>query len=111
MKTKNKTILMFSTGLFIILIFFSLSLILFSDFALAEDIDEVFGDVEEKSDQILSFFLGSFLKGIATIGFLAWVVGMMSKKISWQEGIPLIIVIILAGFTEEIIEALLNINL
>jgi type IV secretory pathway VirB2 component (pilin) len=89
---------------------FFLTYLLFTNPTLAADINTVFADVNTKTNSIMDWALSGLVYFIAVIAFIAWCVAMLFKKMSYVEGISILIIIILIGFAPTIVSFLLNRN-
>ena len=78
--------------------------------ASAEDINVVFTDINTKTDSIMSWVTGNLVYFIALCAFIGWAVAMLFKKMSYVEGISILIIIILIGFSPTIVGFLIHKN-
>ena len=83
---------------------------LFLSGANAEDINAVFTDINTKTDSIMSWVTQYLVYFIALCAFIAWAVAMLFKKMSYVEGISILIIIILIGFAPTIVGFLIHKN-
>lgn len=92
------------TSLFVICLatFFS------PELSLASDINTVFDDVDVKTNSIMNWVMKGLVYFIAVCAFIAWCVGMLFKKMSYVEGISILVIIILIGFSPTIVAFLIN---
>jgi hypothetical protein len=89
----------------------ALSLILIlsmTELSFAADIETVFADVNTKTGSLLDWIMNSLLLFICTIAAIATLVAIGFKKLSYLDGLVLVIIIILIGFAPTIVAALLN---
>lgn len=78
--------------------------------ASAEDINVVFTDINTKTDSIMGWVTGNLVYFIALCAFIGWAVAMLFKKMSYVEGISILIIIILIGFSPTIVGFLIHKN-
>ena len=78
--------------------------------ASAEDINAVFTDINTKTNSIMDWVTQYLVYFLALCAFIAWAVGMLFKKFSYVEGITILIIIILIGFSPTIVGFLIHKN-
>ncbi len=76
--------------------------------SMAEDVSAVLSNVDSKTGEIQKWVGTKFVHMVAFFAFIAWVVGLALKKLTWSEGITVIIIIVLLGATPDIVAALLS---
>ena len=97
-----------SLGVFM---FFLTSLcLLFAHTGYADDINVVFQDINTKTDSIMSWVTNYLVYFIALIAFIAWCIAMLFRKMTYVEGIVILIIIILIGFAPTIVKFLMQKN-
>lgn len=82
----------------------------FNNFALADDINVVFQDINTKTDSIMDWVINYLIYFIALCAFIGWCVAMLFRKMTYVEGIVILIFIILIGFAPTIVKFLLHKN-
>jgi hypothetical protein len=98
-KIKN----LFKTLSFLLIFYFFLT-----HQSMAEDVSKVLSNVDSKTGEIQKWVGTTFVHLVAFFSFIAWVVGLALKKLTWSEGIAVIIIIVLLGASPEIVSALLS---
>jgi hypothetical protein len=82
--------------------------VLFPEVIFAADFNAALNDVSTKTDSVMNWAISSFCYFIAVISFIAWCIGMLLRKLSWDVGITILVIIILMGFAPTIVGALMN---
>ena len=78
--------------------------------ASAEDINTVFSDINTKTTSIMDWVTTYLIYLICLIAFIATLLGMLFRKISYVEGITVLIITILVGFAPTIVSYLVHQN-
>ncbi len=74
----------------------------------AEDISAVFQDMTAKTDSIMNYVINGLIYFLALCAFIGWCIAMLFKKVTYVEGIVILIIIILIGFAPTIVKALMQ---
>jgi drug/metabolite transporter (DMT)-like permease len=74
----------------------------------AEDINAVFTDINTKTTSIMDWVTNYLIYLLCLIAFIAWAIAMLFKKMSYVEGITILIIIILIGFAPTIVGYLVH---
>lgn len=84
--------------------------LLFTLAGFADDINVVFQDINTKTDSIMNWVTDGLIYFIALVAFIAWCVAMLFRKMTYVEGITILIIIILIGFAPTIVKFLIQKN-
>ena len=76
----------------------------------ADDINVVFQDINTKTDSIMNWVTDGLIYFIALVAFIAWCVAMLFRKMTYVEGITILIIIILIGCAPTIVRFLIQRN-
>lgn len=97
---------------FIVLAIFSLCLIVLicPETAFSAELDSVFQNMGGTTDSIKKGIMSYVVEFIAFCAFIAWCVGMLLKKIGWDEGLKILFIIILIGFSPTLVHSILNVS-
>lgn len=100
----------FNSSQFLTIALAALGFLFFSEASFAEDINAVFTDINTKTDSIMTWVTQYLVYFIALCAFIAWAVAMLFKKMTYVEGISILIIIILIGFSPTIVGFLIHKN-
>jgi len=74
----------------------------------AGDINAVFTDINAKTESLTAFVISTIVYVFCVISALATLLGIMMKKLAWDDAVKILIIIICIGFTPTIVAWLLN---
>jgi len=92
----------------IFLLLLSGALLFLSKASWAGDINAVFTDINTKTESLLSFTFSVLVYIFCACCATYTLVGIMLKKMSWDEAIRIIVIIICLGFVPSLVAWLLN---
>lgn len=105
----NNTIMQKSFKSFVIsLTLFLGTMLLLSETSWAGDINAVFTDINTKTESLTAFVISTIVYVFCVISALATLLGIMMKKLAWDDAVKILIIIICIGFTPTIVAWLLN---
>lgn len=92
----------------IFLLLLSGVLLFLSKASWAGDINAVFTDINTKTESLTAFVISTIVYVFCVISALATLLGIMMKKLAWDDAVKILIIIICIGFTPTIVAWLLN---